>query len=79
MYYLWKKDAEDDTATQTPWKEDVEDDTTAKPPSKHMHLGRRRTPLHIKVADNFEQIVCGELEDDVAEKKKHKLNPFLKT
>jgi len=67
MYYLWKEDvqeenatqpswkqdAEDDTATQPPWKEDVEEDTVVKPPWKQMHLGRRRTSLHIKVAENL--------------------------
>jgi len=34
MYYLWKQDVQDDTATQPPSKEDAEDDTTAKPPWK---------------------------------------------
>ena len=63
---LWKQDVQDDTAAQPPWKEDIEDDTTAKPPWKLMHLRRPRTPLHIKVAENLEQIACG--EDDVVEK-----------
>ena len=64
----WKQDVESETPTQPPWKEDVEDDTATKPPWKHMHQDDDKRRCKKNVAENLEEIPCGEPEEDVEDK-----------